>query len=138
MWHRLMRLACGVLFLTLLACSLVSARTEWQTYQTLHLENQPLDMQVDSRARRIYVLNDAGEILVYGFNGRMKGKLEVGTDVVRIKPGPGDGMLYLLRKEDKSIQSISIRVQEEIDVSGSPFKGDKDAPVTIAVFSDFQ
>ncbi|MEJ2154780.1 MAG: hypothetical protein P8X96_05560 [Desulfobacteraceae bacterium] len=136
MWQKFVGLA--VIFLTLIAGSQVSAQTKWQAYQTLHLENEPLDMQVDNQTRRIYVLNDAGEILVYGFNGQMKGKIEVGTDVVRIKPGPGDGTLFLLRKKDKSIQSISIHVKEEIDISGSPFKGEKDAPVTIAVFSDFQ
>ena len=136
MWHKFFGLL--VICLTLFAGSQVSAQTQWQAYQTLRLENEPLDMQVDNQTRRIYVLNDAGEILVYGFNGRMKGKIEVGSDVVRIKPGPGDGMLFLLRKKDKSIQSISISVKEEIDVSGSPFKGEKDAPVTIAVFSDFQ
>ncbi len=115
-----------------------AAQTEWQVIQTLRFENQPLDMLVENRMRRVYVLNDAGEILVYGFNGGMKGKIDVGTDVVQIKAGPSDGILFLLRKQGKSIQSISIDVTEEININGSPLKGEKDAPVTIAVFSDFQ
>jgi hypothetical protein len=127
-----------VLFLALVAGPDASAQTAWQVHQTLRFENEPLDMLVDNRMRRVYVLSTTGEILVYGFNGKMKGKIDVGTDVMQIKPGPGDGTLFLLRKADRSIQSIYISVTEKIDISGSPLKGAKDAPVTIAVFSDFQ
>ena len=115
-----------------------AARTEWQVHQTLRFEKEPLDMLVDNRNRRVYVLNEAGEILVYGFNGRMRGKVDVGPDVVQIEAGPSDGILFLLRREGRSIQSVTISVVEEINIDGAPLKGDKDAPVTIAVFSDFQ
>lgn len=114
------------------------AKTQWQSHQILRFENEPLDMLVANRARRVYVLNAQGEILVYTFSGQLKGKINVGTDVAQIKAGPRDDVLFLLRKKDKSIQSITISVTEEIDISGAPFKGELDAPVTIAVFSDFQ
>jgi len=110
----------------------------WQAQQTLRFDHAPLDMLPDYRTSKVYVLDDEGEILIYGFNGKMKGKIDVGKEVIGIKAGPNGDMLYLLRKADKSIQSISISVSEEIDVSGSPIKGEEDAPVTIAVFSDFQ
>ncbi len=128
------------ILLSMIMCPLQahSAQTEWQVLQTLQFEDEPLDMLVENRTRRVYVLNDAGEILVYGFNGKMRGKINVGPDVVQIKAGPSDGILFLLRKQGKTIQSISIDVTEEINISGSPLKGEKDAPVTIAVFSDFQ
>jgi hypothetical protein len=132
------RIVIMVLFLALLAGADAWAGATWQAHQTLRFDNAPLDMLPDYRANRVYVLNDAGEILIYGFNGIMKGRIDVGNDVIGIKAGPNDDMLYLLRKADKSIQSISISVTEEIDITGSPFKGEKDAPVTIAVFSDFQ
>jgi len=115
-----------------------AAKTEWQVLQTLRFENEPVDMLVESRSRRVYVLSDTGEILIYGFNGVMKGKINVGLDVVQIKAGPRDGMLFVLKKKGKTIQSISINVTEEIGISGAPLKGVKDAPVTVAVFSDFQ
>ena len=127
-----------VLVLTLGFGGSDAARTEWQVIQTLRFENEPLDMLTENRTRRVYVLNDAGEILVYGFNGGMKGKIDVGPDVAQIKAGPSDGSLFLLRKQGKTIQSITVDVTEEINTNGSPLKGEKDAPVTIAVFSDFQ
>ena len=127
-----------VLILTLGIGPAEAARAEWRILQTLRFENEPLDMLVENRTRRVYVLSDAGEILVYGFNGGMKGKINVGSDVVQIKAGPSDGMLFLLRRKGRAIQSITIDVTEEIKINGSPLKGEKDAPVTIAVFSDFQ
>jgi hypothetical protein len=127
-----------VLFLALVTGVDAWAGATWQTHQILRFDHAPLDMLPDYQSGRVYVLNDAGEILIFGFNGKMKGKIDVGNDVIGIKEGPNDDMLYLLRKEDKSIQAISISVTEEIDITGSPFKGEKDAPVTIAVFSDFQ
>ena len=127
-----------VLIMALATGPAYAARTEWQVIQTLRFENKPLDMLVENRTRRVYVLSDAGEILVYGFNGGMKGKIAVGSDVVQIKAGPSDGVLFLLRKAGKSIQSISVDVAEEINIDGSPLKGEQGAPVTIAVFSDFQ
>jgi hypothetical protein len=127
-----------VLFLALVTGADALAGATWQAHQTLRFDHAPLDMLPDYRTSKLYVLNDAGEILVYGFNGKRKGKIDVGNDVIGIKAGPNGDMLYLLRKADKSIQSISISVPEEIDITGSPFKGEEDAPVTIAVFSDFQ
>ncbi len=127
-----------VLFVALFAGTDALAGATWQAHQSLRFDHAPLDMLPDYQTGRVYVLDDAGEILIYGFNGKMKGKIDVGSDVIGIKPGPNDDMLYLLRKADKSIQSISISVTEEIDITGSPFKGKKDAPVTVAVFSDFQ
>lgn len=124
--------------LALLVGSEAWAQTQWQAYQTFRFENEPVDMLVDNRIRRIYVLSNAGEILIYGANGRMRGKIDVGPDVVQIKAGPSDGTLFLLRKEDKSIQLISISIKEDVDISGAPFKGEQDAPVTIVVFGDFQ
>ena len=131
----------GVIIILVLAVGIGAAdaaRTEWQVIQPLRFENEPLDLLVENRTRRVYVLNDAGEILVYGFNGKMRGKIDVGPDVAQIKAGLGDGTLFLLRKQGKTIQSITVDVTEEININGSPLKGEKDAPVTIAVFSDFQ
>ena len=136
MWHRM--IGAMVLFLALFAGTDALAGATWQVHQTVRFDSTPLDMLPDYQAGRVYVLDDAGEILIYGFNGRLKGKIDVGNDVIGIEAGPNDDMLYLLRKEDKSIQSISISITEEIDITGSPFRGRKDAPVTIAVFSDFQ
>jgi hypothetical protein len=128
----------ALLVLTLCTGPVSSAQTQWKVQQTLQLEGEPLDMVTAARSRRVYVLNKQGEIQVYSFNGKLKGKIDVGADVFKIKAGPNDNMLFLLRRNTKSMQAITINLTEKIDIQGSPFKGSPSAPVTIAVFSDFQ
>jgi hypothetical protein len=128
----------ALLILTLCAGPVSSAQTDWTVQQTLALDGEPLDMVTASKSRRVYVLNTQGEILVYAYNGNLKGKIDVGADVFKIKAGPNESMLFLLRRNSKNMQAISINLTENIDIKGSPFKGDPSAPVTIAVFSDFQ
>jgi hypothetical protein len=131
----------GVLALLILALSAGpagSAQTEWQIRQTLKFESEPLDMVVASRSQRVYILNNKGEIQVYSFDGRLKGKIDVGPDVFQIKAGAKEDLLFLLKRNSKTMQVITIDLTENIDIQGSPFKGSPTAPVTIAVFSDFQ
>ncbi len=116
----------------------MGAQTDWTVYQTLDLENVPVDMLVEPKNQRVYILDDQGEIAIYTFNGRLKGKITVGPDVLQIKAGPTENMLFLLRQKSKTVESILITLTEQIDIQGSPFKGAADAPVTLAVFSDFQ
>ena len=47
-------------------------------------------------------------------------------------------MLFLVKKSSKAVEAIRIAIVESIDITGSPFKGDANAPVAIVVFSDFQ
>jgi hypothetical protein len=131
----------GLLVLLALALSAVpvnSAQTEWQIQQTTKFENEPLDMVVAARSRRVYILNNLGEILIHSLDGQFKGKIKVGTDVSRIKMGANEDLLFLLKRNRKTIQAITISVAENIKLQGAPYKGEPSAPVAIAVFSDFQ
>lgn len=131
----------GVMALLVLTVSTAiadDAQTKWQVQQTLKFEAEPLDMVTAPRSQRVYILNKKGEILVYAVGGKLKGKINVGADVRRINAGPREDMLYLLSPKNKTLQSITIELTENIDVQGSPFKGPQAAPVTVAVFSDFQ
>ena len=127
-----------LLVLILSTVSAGSAQTEWQVRQTLKFENEPLDMVVATKSRRVYILNDQGEIQVYALDGKLKGKLDVGADVFRIMSGANEDLLFLLKRNSKTLQAITIDLTENISTQGSPFKGPQNAPVTIAVFSDFQ
>jgi len=41
-------------------------------------------------------------------------------------------------KSDKTIQVVRFDFVHPINISGSPYKGRQDAPVVLAIFSDFQ
>lgn len=136
--HRGLIGALIVLTLTVSAVPAGSAQTEWQVEQTIQFQSEPLDMVVTPRNRRVYVLNNQGEIHVYTMDGQLKGKIEVGPDVFQIKGGAKDDLLLLLKRNSNTMQAITIDVTENINLQGSPSKGEPDAPVAIAIFSDFQ
>lgn len=116
----------------------VLAKTDWQVRQKLQLEQAPIDMLVSSNNKWIYILTSGGQIVIYSTRGQLKDTINVGLDIDQIKAGPRDDMLFLLSRERKTVQVITIDFTEKITTRGSPAKGPADAPVTVAVFSDFQ
>jgi hypothetical protein len=127
----------GILLLA--ALPLVSwADADWQVLQTMELKDRPLDMVVSDTNNQVYVLTDRGQILIYGSNGDLKATIDVGKGADRMQAGPREDILFLLNRKNSTIQMISISVSENIPIEGAPFKGRVDAPVVIAVFSDFQ
>ncbi len=114
------------------------AKTDWQVRQKLQLEQAPMDMLVTSNNKWIYILTSDGQIVIYSTRGQLKDTIDVGPDVDQIKAGPREDMLFLLSRESKSVQIITIDFTEEISTEGSPAKGPAEAPVIVAVFSDFQ
>ena len=114
------------------------AKTDYQVRQKIQLEQSPIDLLVSSNNKWIYILNSEGQIVIYTTRGQLRDTIDVGPDVDQIKAGPRDDMLFLLSRESKLVQVITIDFTEEITIQGSPVKGPADAPVTVAVFSDFQ
>ena len=114
------------------------AAVEWDIPKTLNLKRPPLDMAISRSGTWIFILMDQGEILVYSSNGNLDSKIKIGTHVDQIEAGPVDEILILKSRKDKTVQILTLDFIKTIDLSGSPFKGPADAPVAIAVFSEFQ
>ena len=111
---------------------------EWNILKTLQLDATPLDVAITPDGRRIYVLTDQGEILVYSSTQKVEGRVEVGKQVDQLKLGPRGETLILTSSKKRTVQVIGIDYIQTINTSGSPFKGKADARVVIAVFDDFQ
>ena len=116
----------------------VLAKTDWQVRQKFQLDQAPIDMLVSSDNKWIYILTSDGQIVIYSARGQLKDTINVGPDIDQIKAGPREDMLFLLNRASKTVQVITVDFTEEISTLGSPVKGPVDAPVTVAVFSDFQ
>ena len=113
------------------------ASVEWGLEHTLQMDQPPLDVAVSPDGKHIFVLTESG-IFVYSQDGKLEDKIDVGYPVDQMKIGPGGKQLFITSRKNKTVQVVTIDFIVDINVSGSPYKGRQDAPVVIAVFSDFQ
>jgi hypothetical protein len=128
-----MGLLAQLLLLTWLNTS--HAELEWNVWKTFETEEMPLD--VAATPRLLFVLTDRGQVLVYLPNGKLMAKIPVEKSIDKIDTIPGGSALFLSSRTDKKITILSLDFTQSINTLG-PFKGTADAPVVIAVFSDFQ
>ena len=126
----------AVIFLTL--SSPVKGEVEWDVKKTLKLESPPVDLAASLNGKYIYVLTDQGSILIYSVEGKLEDRISVGRKVDGIRVGPWEDVILLSSKKNNQVQILLLEFIKDIDLSNSPFKGPADAPVQIAVFSDFQ
>jgi len=127
-----------ILLICLGILSPVHAEVEYNVLKTFKLEDQPVDMAFSANRNEIYVLNPKGELLIYDANSRLTEKINVGEDYDRLQLIQGSDVLCLSSRKGKKIQIIRLEFIQKIDTLGSPYKGSEDAPVVIAVFSEFQ
>jgi hypothetical protein len=111
------------------------AQLEWDVWKTFATEETPLD--VAATPRLLFVLTDRGQVLVYLPNGKLMAKIPVDKSIDKIDTIPGGSALFLSSRTDKKITILTLDFIQQISTLG-PFKGAVDAPVVIAVFSDFQ
>ena len=114
------------------------AKVELNVAMTLRLSESPRDTVMSLNGRYIYILTEKGEILVYASNGRLKDTVSVDTHVESIEAGPREDVLLLTSGKEKTVQIITLDLIQDIDISGSPFRGNADAPVVVVTFSDFE
>jgi len=115
-----------------------SAEVEGDIQRTLKLSEAPVDVAVSLNGKWLFVLTPTGSIQIYTSDGRLEGQLTVGSRVDGIRVGPQEDLLLLTSKADKTVQMVTLDFIRPINIAGSPFKGPDDAPVVIAVFSDFE
>lgn len=113
------------------------ASVEWGLGHTLQMDQSPLDVAVSPDGKHIFILTESG-IFVYSQDGKLEDKIDVGYPVDQMKIGPRGKQLFISSRKNKTVQVVTIDFIVEINVSGSSYKGRQDAPVVIAVFSDFQ
>ena len=119
-------------------CSTSSAEVEWEIQQTLKLNSAPLDVAVSVDGKRLFVLTDKGTVVIFSSNGTEHDRINVGDHVDKIDAGPAKDLLFLKSRKNKTVEVVTLDFVQDINVIGSPFKGPADAPVVIAVFTDFE
>ncbi len=115
-----------------------AAEVDWELQRSLNIGARPLDVAISADGKTLFVLTDEGHVLVYGNDGSPSGKIAVGTQAEKIAADPDGERLYVTNRQGKRLDVITVDVIRVIAVEGAPFKGRPNAPVVVAVFSDFQ
>jgi len=136
MKHLMSLVAAGLLVLA--ATLQASADVGWKVTQEIKTDSQPMDMAVSPDGQTTVVLTKDAKVNLYAADGALKGTIPVDKNVSRISLSVDGRLLTLMNSDNSQIQHIVLSFQFAIDTTGAPAKGKEDAPVVIAVFSDFQ
>ena len=130
----------GILLLAFFFCFCGFAQAEVVKGQakTIQLESKPMDMAVSADGKYTFVLAEGGRVLIFDRNGQLQDTLKVSDSAVSIGTSPAGDYLYLADSKANTLEMVQISFVVNIDTSGLPFKGPANAPVVIAVFSDYQ
>lgn len=111
---------------------------EWNISQTLEFEETAIDFAMSADGKLLFVLTEPGKIIIYSSPTEVKAQIDVGEHVDQIKVDPRGETLILHNRGGKTLKIVSLQFIQNINVSGSPFKGPENAPVVVAVFNDFE
>ena len=122
----------------LTAAAPCTAEVEWSVQKDLKLDAAPLDVAASASGQWLFVLSANGQVTVFSSQGVVSDKFEVGQGVDGLATGPQEEILYLTNSKEATVKIVLVDFIRQINTEGSPFKGPKDAPVVLAVFTDFQ
>ena len=129
-----------ILLVALIFCfsTLVMAEVEMGQSKTFKLDAKPIDIATSADGKYTFVLAEGGKIFILDSSGTLKDTLTVNESVVSIGTSPDGGFLLLADSNAKTLEVARISFVVDIDIAGLAFKGPANAPVVVAVFSDYQ
>jgi len=138
--------ACAILMLSFSTSSALAAadaskgsnKVQMQVEKTWKLPDKPLDFVYSLDGKKVFILTSQSKVLVYKADGTLLGKIAVKEGVTAIDIAPRGEKLYLINQKDNSFTDISVDFVVSVNTEGSPYLGKADAPVTVAVFTDFE
>ena len=104
----------------------------------LAIGESPLDVETSTDGKLMFVLVP-GEVLIYSNLGDQPvNRIAVDPHFDRLTFAEKLDLLILSSKATKKVDMVRIDLISDISIEGSPYLGRVDAPVTIAVFDDYQ
>ena len=111
---------------------------EIEAKKQLDLEEKPIDIAASVDGEKLFILLE-GKVLIYSIvQGEILDSIPVAREFDRLSVPGKDNVIVLSSSSGKRVEIIRYKTLHKIDISGLPFKGTENAPVTIAVFSDYQ
>ena len=111
---------------------------EANRFKQISIDKKPLDVETTTDGKLMFVLVP-GEVLIYSNLGDQPvNRIAVAPHFDRLTFAEKLDLLILSSKANKKVDMIRIDLISDISIDGSPYLGRVDAPVTIAVFDDYQ
>ena len=128
-----------ILIVSLLySTSVMPAHVEWTISEKLNLKAPPEDMCASTDGKWLYILS-AGEVAVYSFaDEKIVNRIAIEKGFDRMICIKEKNSLVVTSRSGNMVQIIQLEEVYQFDTSGLPYQGSKRAPVTIAVFGDYQ
>ncbi|KPK20892.1 MAG: hypothetical protein AMK69_23010 [Nitrospira bacterium SG8_3] len=136
------RLICGILLTFMISWISVfqvfAADLELTERKQLSLDVSPLDIAASADGQWLFILTP-GEIIVYSaFEDKISKGIPIDKGFDRLTHSARDNALILSSRSEKAVKIIQLELIHQFDNSGLPVKGPENAPVTVAVFGDYQ
>lgn len=114
------------------------AKVDWEVSGAVPLPETPRAVARAGNGDLTFILTEGARVLIYSGDNEHVGTVPVAPSVSDIAVSPKGDTLYLIDSAANSLQTVSVSLITDINVSGSPFLGPAAAQVVVAVFSDFQ
>ena len=115
-----------------------AANLELTERKQLTLDVSPLDVAASADGQWLYILTP-GEIIVYSvLEDKISKGIPIDKGFERLTYSARDNVLILSSRSEKAVKIIQLALIHQFDNAGHPIKGPENAPVTVAVFGDYQ
>jgi len=118
----------------------VRADFEWSPAKQLNLEAAPVDLSISADGQWMFILTP-DQVLIYSpSTEKVITRIPVEGAFDKLTHFSEDTSLTLVlsSSSDKTLKIIHLDIDHDISISGLPHKGPENAPVTIAIFNDYQ
>ncbi|MEN8142426.1 MAG: hypothetical protein ABFQ82_02375 [Thermodesulfobacteriota bacterium] len=132
------RILLSLMILSSFLAGSVSASVEWRTGGSIKTGTPPVDLAVTADGKFTFVLTKGGELQIYSASGKLSDTITVSADFDTVATDGSGSRVYLGSSKNSTVQELRITHRAQFSEVGSPFLGKSDAPVVLAVFSDFQ
>ncbi len=115
-----------------------AAKVQLQVESKWELPAKPLDIVYSLDGKKVFILTNKSQVLVYQSSGELLGTIGLSAGVSAIDIAPRGERLYLINEKDNSFTDIAVDFIVKVDTAGSPFLGNVNAPINLVVFTDFE
>lgn len=128
----------AIIFMTGALPGIAGAGIEWEVLKTLNLDEQPLDIANSLDGTKAYILSKKC-ISIYSIErGEITDKITLADDFSHISVSPDGESLFLASTDNKKVSIIKVSTIFDIPPGASPVMGNKNSPVRIVAFLDYQ